>query len=98
MDKSSRFFKLGYRPTIHKGKVTKNIVSSKKWETVALTLRNIPSNIALVPNGMEGRPDLIADKVYGSSSLWWVICVANNISDPFEELKAGNQIILPIID
>ena len=47
---------------------------------------------------MEGRPDLIANKVYGTPHLWWVILAANDIIDPFEELLAGKKIKLPIIE
>ena len=53
--------------------------------------------MAKVPTGMEGRPDLIANEFYGDSTYWWIICVANNISDPFEQLKAGKLIKLPLM-
>tara|TARA_R110002167_G_scaffold263838_1_gene470591 strand:- start:616 stop:915 length:300 start_codon:yes stop_codon:yes gene_type:complete len=93
----SRFSRFSYRSTTHRDKPVKDILSSSQWENVAINYKNTPSNLALVPNGMEGRPDLISNAVYGTPYMWWVICVANNISDPFEQLKAGKQIKLPII-
>ena len=93
----SRFSQFSFRSATHRDKPIKDIVSSKSWENISKTYKNSPSNLAIVPNGMEGRPDLISNSVYGTPYMWWVICVANNISDPFEQLKAGKQIKLPII-
>ena len=93
----SRFERFSFRKATHRDKPVKDIISSSKWENIATTLKNTPSNLAIVPNGMEGRPDLVANAHYGDSRMWWLICVANNISDPFEQLKAGKQIKLPII-
>tara|TARA_R110002167_G_scaffold245177_1_gene450590 strand:+ start:404 stop:604 length:201 start_codon:yes stop_codon:yes gene_type:complete len=61
------------------------------------TMDDLSFNLALIPVGMEGRPDLISNDVYGTPGYWWLVCTANNIIDPFEELKAGNTIKLPII-
>mgnify|MGYP003681727914 CR=1 FL=1 len=94
---SARFDRFSFRSATHRDKPVKDILSSAQWETVAAKYANTPSKLANVPNGMEGRPDLIANAFYGNSRMWWVICVANNISDPFEQLKAGKQIKLPII-
>ena len=94
---SSRFTKFSYSTLTHRGKTVKNITSSKGWENVHTIFGNTPSNMAKVPTGMEGRPDLIANEFYGDSTYWWIICVANNISDPFEQLKAGKLIKLPLM-
>jgi hypothetical protein len=93
----SRFTQFSFRSATHRDKPVKDILSSAKWESIAKNLDRTPSNLAVVPNGMEGRPDLISNSVYGTPYMWWLICVANNISDPFEQLKAGKQIKLPII-
>ena len=95
---SSRFSKFSYRTLKHKGKSVKNIVTSKSWENIHTLFGNIPANLTKVPSGMEGRPDLIANEFYGDSSYWWIICVANNISDPFEQLISGKLIKLPLMD
>lgn len=40
-------------------------------------------------------PDLISYMKYGREDLWWVICLANGIINPFEEIKEGTIILLP---
>lgn len=42
----------------------------------------------------ENRLDIIAHKIYGKASLYWVICYANNISDPYN-VPAGTILFLP---
>lgn len=33
--------------------------------------------------------DNISFKFYNTPSLWWVVCIVNNIVNPFEELEPG---------
>jgi len=42
-----------------------------------------------------GRIDRISHINYGTSEYWWIICIANNISNPFEELELGRTLIIP---
>ena len=37
----------------------------------------------------------ISYEKYGTKDLWWVIAVANNILDPFTELKVNDVIRIP---
>jgi hypothetical protein len=37
-------------------------------------------------------PDTIAVKYYENPNLWWVICLFNNIINPFEELTSGDNL------
>lgn len=94
---NSRFSRFSFKHATHKGKKVKDLISSDQWKNVQTTFENTPSNLAVVPNGMEGRPDLISNNLYGTPKYWWIICVANNISDPFEQLIAGKKIKIPII-
>jgi len=80
-----------------KNKSTKEIVSSPQWNSYCNQLINSSARVLIVPAGYEGRPDLISHQVYGIVDYWWVICAANNIIDPFEQLIAGKQIRIPII-
>ena len=34
----------------------------------------------------------ISYKYYGTPHLWWVICLMNNITNPFEELNPGSSL------
>ena len=47
-------------------------------------------------NDMEqNTPDLIAYEFYGDERLFWVICLANRINDPFTELPIGKKLCIP---
>tara|TARA_R110000765_G_scaffold92610_1_gene174887 strand:- start:1729 stop:2025 length:297 start_codon:yes stop_codon:yes gene_type:complete len=96
-DSYSRFSKFSFTSQLHKGKVIKNIHTSPKWSELEITMGKMSFNLAVIPAGMEGRPDLISNDVFGTPNYWWLICTANNILDPFEELKAGKTIKIPII-
>lgn len=50
--------------------------------------------IYVVPSYEENRIDLIANKLYGSSSLYWVLCYINNIADPLK-IEAGRILFVP---
>ena len=50
--------------------------------------------VAVIPTGMEYRPDLVSKEKYGIPDFWWKIMEANNIKD-IMEFKAGRTIILP---
>lgn len=51
-----------------------------------------------VGTGEQGRLDIIALNYYKDSRLWWVIALANDIFNPFEEPLAGDRIRIPAID
>jgi len=44
-----------------------------------------------------GRLDLLSYKVYGTPYLWWVIALANDIMDPFDQTAVGNLLMIPDI-
>lgn len=48
--------------------------------------------------GEEGRWDLISNKEYLSVDYWFLICLANNIFDPFDSPPAGTILRIPSID
>ena len=41
------------------------------------------------------RLDLLANKYYGDTSLWWIIAVANNINDASFYVTEGLQLRIP---
>lgn len=45
----------------------------------------------------EYRPDLLANDLYGKSSLWWVFAARNpnSIQDPVWDFRVGRQIYIP---
>ena len=50
-----------------------------------------------IQSDVEGRPDILAHKVYGSTNLWWVFALRNPdiLIDPIRDFKAGTIIKLP---
>lgn len=38
------------------------------------------------------RWDLISNKFYGTTELWWFIALFNDIKDPFQYLQKGNEL------
>lgn len=50
--------------------------------------------VAVIPPGMEFRPDLVSKERYGLPDFWWRIMEANNMKD-IMDFKAGRTIILP---
>ena len=45
----------------------------------------------------EGRPELLANELYGTVRLWWLFALRNPdiLVDPIEDFKAGVTIFLP---
>lgn len=41
------------------------------------------------------RLDILANKYYGDSSLWWIIAVANNLNDASLSIESGIQMRIP---
>jgi len=82
----------------HRGKTITDIGQSKKYRAFVNSLQ-LPgqARVAVVPNDLEARPDLLAYAAYGNELLWWVVVEANNAYDYEVDLKAGTQIILPIL-
>lgn len=50
--------------------------------------------VAVIPPGMEYRPDLVSKQRYGTVDFWWKIMEANNMKDILD-FKAGKTIQLP---
>lgn len=83
---------------IFKGKQVKDISSSNAWNSFYTDLGGMEFKMTIIPTGLEGRADLLSYSAYGTVSYWWLICLANEIRNPFEELTTGKQIRIPIID
>jgi hypothetical protein len=76
-------------------------VYSSEGETFFETynIPDIPKNAKDIyhqlKSGEEGRWDLISYKYYKTVSYWWLICLANDINDPFNSPLAGSVIRIP---
>ena len=60
--------------------------------------RNYPYNsedkFAIIPPGMEFRPDKMSSSVYGVPDFWWRVLEANNMKDIYD-FRAGVNVRLP---
>jgi hypothetical protein len=48
--------------------------------------------------GEEGRWDLLSYRYYRTVLYWWVVCLANNLSNPLIIIPAGETVRIPDID
>ena len=48
----------------------------------------------VITSGTEFRPDLVAQRAYGNTAMWWKILEANGMFDIFD-FKAGTNILIP---
>jgi hypothetical protein len=78
----------------HRGKVIASVDKNKLYETVK-NLEYVDIDVGYIPAGYEHRPDLISDLFYNTVTKDWLIVMFNNIKDPFQQLNAGDRILLP---
>lgn len=84
-------------PTFHRDKLVSSLFTSLDFSDFMENLENNRYRVAIIPEGMTGRPDLLALQVYGDESLWWAIMLANRIDDAKTELVAGRKVFVPEI-
>ena len=79
-------------PVIKDGKVTYG-----RWKKPAFLLKeHFDFEIEYtVDNTKAGRPDLIAEEVYGTSDLYWVVIAAHRPLNPIGWPPTGTKLILP---
>lgn len=41
------------------------------------------------------RPDMISYENYGTVKYWWIICLVNNITNPFTGVAVGDILVIP---
>ena len=61
----------------------------------ALRTKSFTTTAYVVKDSEAGRPDLIAHKVYGDVSYWWVLAFYNGIIDPLTEFYTGRVLTVP---
>lgn len=80
----------------HKDKVTNTPVGTDAYD---FFVENITSlfeyEVGYIPASAAHRPDLISQVFYDTPAYWWLIMLFNNVTDPFEQLNVGDQILIP---
>ena len=87
--------KIGAQTFTHKDKKIVSSINSQQLEIFIENLNTYEYDIGVVPAGYEHRADLISNLFYETPTLDWLICLVNNISDPFQELNIGTVIKIP---
>ena len=88
-------YKKGVVSYFHRGRTTTSTVGSQDFDNYIKSVSTGTYALGRVPAGYELRPDLISNLFFGDTDSWWKLMIINNINDPFEGLKVGNQILLP---
>ena len=78
----------------HKGRDVATNLASLEFRDFVKGLNDQEFTIGNIPAGYEHRADKISDLFYGTPNLDWMICWANNINDPFQQLNVGDRIKL----
>jgi hypothetical protein len=82
----------------HKGAVTHTPVGTEGYDLLTANIDKVFNyEVGYIPAGAAHRPDLISNVFFSTPSYWWLIMLVNNVSDPFEGLNVGDQILIPII-
>jgi len=80
----------------HRDAKVTTILNSPAYDQLIQNIETVYDyDIGYVPDGYQHRPDLISNVFYGSPKNWWLLMLANNISDPFEGFYLNQQIKIP---
>lgn len=88
MDRYKNLNSIDYKGHIAYGK-------ARKYAFTSIPITDSRIKNYKVKAGQEGRPDLIANAVYGDSKLFWVLLEYNNVVDVFGWPKIGSIIRYP---
>jgi len=79
----------------HKGKTIRSTVGVEKADAFVERINaKEKSSYTKIPNGLEYRPDLLANQLYEDPDKLWLICLASNRFDVFEDFAVDSQINL----
>ena len=88
-------YSMGSETLTHKGVTLKTTVGNTEADQFTVDLNELDTaSYTKVPNGLEHRPDLLANQLYGDPEKLWLICLASNRFDVFEDFSVGAKIEL----
>lgn len=67
------------------------------WNTLSAFKKNHISSYYRISGEEVGQPDLVSWRVYGTERYWWIICLANQIENPLEDMEEGSILEIPNI-
>lgn len=81
---------LGSDVYYHKGRLIRTTVGTEAADRYVERINNVPkSAFVTVPNGLEFRPDLLANQLYTNPDKLWLVCLASNRFDVFEDFDVN---------
>jgi len=90
----SNHLSMGVQDMLFKNKRVASSINSATFAATLSDLDSRPRSVGVIPPGFEHRADLISDLFYGSPDFDWVILWVNDISDPFQQLNAGDRVTI----
>ena len=69
--------------------------SWKKYSFLTNQLPEASIGVYIVDSGTAGRPDLIANSIYGTTDLDWVLLAFNNVRDTLNWPEVGELVRYP---
>jgi hypothetical protein len=88
--------KTNTRRYTHKAKTVTSILNNRSVESLRKFLESdYDFEVGYVPPGYEHRPDKISSVFYGTPDNWWLLLMANSITDPNEGFRINQKIKIP---
>ena len=87
-------YKIGANIVKHKSKSIATSLNTQ-FDSYMSIIQKGKFEVAYIQAGYEHRPDLLSELFYSTVTYDWLIVMANNIKDPFQELNAGDRILIP---
>ena len=88
-------YMLGSDIVTHKGRTIQTIVGNPEADAFVENLTKVEgTSYTKVPTGLENRPDLLANQFYGDPEKLWLVCLASNRFDVFEDFGVNEKIDL----
>lgn len=87
--------KIGKTSVTHKGKDLVTSLNSISYTNFVNSLNTLKYTVKKIPAGYQHRADLLSNLFYGVPTNDWLLCLFNNIKDPFNELNVGDIILVP---
>lgn len=93
--KYNNHLNVGAQTFNHKDKKVVSSINSPQFQIFIDNFKNYEFDVGIIPIGYEHRADLISNLFYNTPTLDWLICLINEVSDPFQQLNVGDTIKIP---
>ena len=89
-------YNMGATVYTHKGKQITSIVNNPEADKYfSNSDYSSSTKPAVIPPGFKHRPDMISNIFYNGTRSLWLLCLASNKYDVFEDFNSGEIIRIP---